>query len=980
MPNNFIVSEEASLKLGAYRLSARKGELIDRSTQISFFFDGRSYNAYQGDSIASALAAEGVQILSRSFKYHRPRGLLCCSGHCPNCLVQVGDEPNVRACKRLVKAGMKVSPQNAWPSLKWDLMSLVQLVSRLMPVGFYYKTFLRPRSFWPYYEKILRRMAGLGEVKPNVPLGKLDKQFLHADVTVVGSGPSGMAAAMTAAEKGARVLLFDENLMVGGHLRYLASGTNESSLLFDLRTGLDRHPNLKVFTETTVCGWYQDNWLLAVNERRLFKIRTRSMVIATGAYDAPLLFENNDLPGVMLGGGLKRLLHLFRVVPGNRVMIVTANDDGWALAADLHSEGVKVVAIVDERETCGSQNKKTLFASGIPIFFRHTILSARGPGVVRRAEIIPIDIDGVVDHKFSQSIDCDLIAICVGWTPATDLLYMAKGGDKKPEENTEVVSETTSLGIYVVGKAAGTQVLEAQIAEGKLAGSKAAAYVGLGTAPVDPDEGFILADRKTTKEFQNYVRGNVPGKGKRFLCFCEDVTDQDLEDAIEEGYDSIELLKRYSTISMGPCQGKMCSEKTIHLCAHANGLTVQETGKTTSRPPIQPVTLGSLTGQKMEPVQVTAVQSWHLDNGAKMMVAGLWLRPEHYGKPEAEVKAVREGVGLIDVSPLGKLRLLGPGVIRLIERLYVNSWDKLGLGRVGYGVMSNDEGVVLDDGVCAHLKKDEWYINTTSTGASGAFEWIQWWMQSGWGEGVLVADLTDTFSAFNLAGPQSRAVLQELTSQDLSNQKFPYMCIRLVEVAGVMCRVLRIGFTGELSYEIHCPSGYAMHLWEALMDVGKEFRISPVGVEAQRVLRLEKAHLIVGYDTDALSDPISANLAWTVKPDKEDFLGKRALVRISNGGVKQQLVGFRMMDPNVVPDEGLQIVKRGKANRKEIVGWISSSRYSPTLKQAIGLCWLRDDIAVEKENIINVYMEGKLEEACVHHGAFYDPQGERLRM
>ncbi|MEK9136679.1 MAG: (2Fe-2S)-binding protein, partial [Bacteroidota bacterium] len=365
-------------------------------------------------------------------------------------------------------------------------------------------------------------------------------------------------------------------------------------------------------------------------------------------------------------------------------------------------------------------------------------------------------------------------------------------------------------------------------------------------------------------------RISVPGKKKRFLCYCEDVTDRDLETAIAEGYNSIELLKRYSTISMGPCQGKMCSMNTIHLCARANGWTVQETGTTTARPPITPVSLGVLAGQNMEPVQVSPIHEWHLARGAKMMVAGLWLRPEHYGDATAEVQAVRERVGVIDVSTLGKLQLTGPGVPALLERIYVNQWRKLGVGRVRYGVMCNDEGVVLDDGVCAHLADEEWYMSTTSSGATGIFEWLGWWLQSGWGEGIHLTNLTEAFSAFNLAGPQARSVLQKLTGHatraypyiDLSNDAFPYMHIRTADVAGVPCRTLRIGFTGELSYEIHCPSGYALHLWEALMAAGEEFGIAPFGGEAQRVLRLEKAHIIVGQDTNALSDPFSANMEW----------------------------------------------------------------------------------------------------------------------
>ena len=969
------------------RIPPKHGEVIDRSTSVTFTFNGKAYAAHPGDTIASALAAVGVKILSRSFKYHRPRGLLCCAGHCPNCLVQVGDEPNVRACTRQVEASMDVRPQNAWPSLDRDLLSLTQLGSRLMPVGFYYKTFIRPQSLWPLYENFLRRAAGLGTVNIDTPLGEFDKQYLHAGVAVIGGGPAGINAALSAAKQGAKVLLFDENPTLGGHLRFtfppdFPSVSRGSKDLPNLLESLNREQNVSVFTDTAVLGWYTDNWLSAARGSRLFKIRANSLVIATGAYETPLIFDNNDLPGVMLGSAVQRLLHLFGVAPGKQVVVVAANDDGWDVAADLHALGINVAAIVDERDqdACSSPYMNGLANAGIPIFYRHTILEARGSKAVRGAVVARLDVRGEVVPATAQSLKCDLISISVGWTPATELIYMAGGKSAYDEERAEILPAVLPPGLYVAGRVAGAHAVEAQIAEGRLAGLNAAAFIGLGNTDELENPSLHVSRFTFHEPRRTSSRVSVPGKKKRFVCFCEDVTDEDLETAIAEGYNSVELLKRYSTISMGPCQGKMCSMNTIHLCARANDGTVQETGTTTARPPITPVTLGALAGQNMEPVQVSPIQEWHLARGAKMMVAGLWLRPEHYGDPRAEVKAVRERVGLIDVSPLGKMQLTGPGAPDLLERIYVNQWRKLRVGRVRYGVMCNDEGVVLNDGVCAHLKTEEWYMTTTTTGASAMFEWIQWWLQSGWGEGVHLSDLTDAFSAFNLAGPQSRAVLGKLTDRNLANKAFPYMRIRSAKVAGVPCRLLRIGFTGELSYEIHCPSGYALHIWEALMAAGEEFGIVPFGVEAQRTLRLEKAHIIVGQDTDALSDPLSANMEWAVKLNKRDFLGKRPLMRISAEGPRQLLVGFKMGRQEAVPDKGAQIVKDGSGGKLDIIGWVTSSRFSPTLQEPIGLCWLPADLAAQNCAPFTIRMNGNLEEARVYHGAFYDPDGERLRM
>ncbi|MCP4424356.1 MAG: aminomethyl transferase family protein, partial [Chloroflexi bacterium] len=383
----------------------------------------------------------------------------------------------------------------------------------------------------------------------------------------------------------------------------------------------------------------------------------------------------------------------------------------------------------------------------------------------------------------------------------------------------------------------------------------------------------------------------------------------------------------------------------------------------------------------------TAVHDWHVEQGAKMMVAGLWLRPEHYGDPVAEVKAVREQVGLIDVSTLGKIKLTGPGVPALLDKLYINKFSNLKVGRVRYGAMVNAEGVLMDDGVTARVGEQEWYMTTTSSGAAGVYEWIQWWAQSGWGEGVHVTSVSEGKAAFNLAGPQSRAALQKLTDTDLDNQRlgneaFPYMRVREVELAGVPCRLMRIGFTGELSYEIHCGAGYGRFLWQTILDAGKEFDILPFGVEAQRILRLEKGHIIIGADTDALSNPLDAELDWAVKFDKDDFLGQRALADIAaKGGSGQKLAGFKMVDPTIVPEEGLQAVqpKEGTPLGLETIGWVSSSRLSPTLNESIGLCWLPMELAEQAGATFTIRRNGELVEAVVHHGAFYDPSGQRLR-
>jgi sarcosine oxidase subunit alpha len=567
----------------------------------------------------------------------------------------------------------------------------------------------------------------------------------------------------------------------------------------------------------------------------------------------------------------------------------------------------------------------------------------------------------------------------MGWTPNTGLAYQAGVKFGYDDSRAELTVNNVPDNFVIAGRAAGAHVLEHEIAEGALAGRRMAASAGYGAKPSDADWMRVQED-KQAEPVRSSQRTVVKGSGKRFLCYCEDVTDKDLDTAVTEGFDSIELLKRYSTISMGPCQGKMCSMNTVHLCARANTSTVDETGSTTARPPMTPISLGALAGQNMEPVRITPVHDWHLRHSPKMMVAGLWLRPEHYGDPDGEVRAVRERVGVIDVSTLGKYKLTGTSVPNVLEKIYINRWHKLAVGRVRYGAMCNVEGIIMDDGVTAHVDETEWYMTTTSGGASSVYEWMQWWMQSGWGEGVQLVNCTDDFAAFNLAGPQARTLLEEITDVELRDRDFPYMHTRSGTVAGVPCRLLRIGFTGELSYELHCPASYGHHLWEILLATGEKFGIMPFGVEAQRVLRLEKGHLIIGQDTDALSNPIAAELGWAVKLEKDDFLGQRSLLRVSEQGVQQRLVGFKVPGAVSAPEEGMQIV-RLSSNRKrpEIIGWVSSCRYSPTLNEVIGLCWLPTEIAGNDGAQFKIWRNERPLDARVHHGAFYDPDGMRLR-
>lgn len=956
------------------RAPAAEGQIIDRESTLRFTFEGKEYAAYKGDSIASALAAGGVKIFSRSFKYHRQRGLLCMAGNCPNCLVTVDGTPNVRSCKTPVQEGMLVTSQNAWPSLDTDAMSMVQLAGRFLPVGFYYKGFMRPHQLWPLYEKVLRGAAGLGKINPDPKGVEFDKVYLHADVAVIGGGPAGLSAAMAAASQGARVALLEDDPWLGGHLRYTAYTTGNRPLE-DLVSEVEAHPNIAIHKGTLAFGWYDHNWIGATQGSRLVKLRTRSLVVASGAYEYPLVFENNDLPGVMLASGARRLLQLWGVLPGKRAVVVSANRRGLGTALDLIQAGLEVPLVAELRQGPEPELVEQLDAAGVEVLTNSVIQKATGG-----ASLTGVQLWDSTNGQ-NRRVDCDLLVLSCGFLPANGLLYQAGGRFEWSEKLKEFIPTSFPSKVFAAGEATGTHQLEDIQREGQLAGLEAALAAGFGENTVEEQ---IAGLRQTTLERresrQPWSHLPPPQHGKHdFVCLCEDVTQADLANSIEEGYDSLELLKRYSTISMGPCQGKMCNMNAIRLAAHFTDRTVAETGVTTSRPPVRPISLGALAGRHMEPVRLTPMHTWHIAHGAKMMNAGLWKRPEHYGNPLAEVRAVRQGVGLIDVTTLGKLHLSGPDVSELLERVYTNRWKKLGVGRVRYGLMVNDEGIVMDDGVTARLDENLYYMTTTSSGAGQVYEWIEWWLQSGWNLDVQVLPATELRAAMNLTGPLARRVLAKVTSDvDLDNQGFPYMHARQGTVAGAPAILMRIGFTGELGYEIHTPSAYGLHVWEALMGAGEEFGIRPFGVEAQRVLRLEKGHLIVGQDTDALSNPYEADLGWMVKMDKQDFLGKPALRIASLDGVQKRLVGFEMVD-RILPEEANQIVRRGKGPLGfEILGRVTSVRFSPTLEKVIGLCWLPIDLA-EPGQTFSIRIKGDLHAGRVVNLPFYDPEGARLR-
>ena len=968
-----------------HRLPQHPAQVIDLSAETGFSFDGRAIRAYQGDTVASALYSSGVRIFSRSFKYHRPRGLLCVSGKCPNCLVNVDGIPNVQACTEPVRDGMVVTHQNAWPSLDHDVLSVLDKLDAFLPVGFYYKSLIRPRFLWHLAEPIIRRIAGLGKIDIRSASSEHHEHYnRNVDVAVVGGGPAGISAAIEAARLGARVSLIDDQPSLGGHLRADVCTYPEVPQYADMRgyeiagklaAEAEGSPNLEVISGATAFGLYEGNLLGVVQGSRTIKLRSKRTIIASGCYEVPLVFQGNDLPGVTLSTGVRRLMHLYGVRPGTRAIIVTSNDHGYQLASELLQADISVAAIVDSRDRLAGVAKigEELRSQGVTILDSHTIAEAKGASRVREATVINLK-DGL-----ARSFICDLVCIATGFDPAAALLQ--QGGCRLAYDELlgETVPQEMVPTVYAAGDVTGVHDLQASLLQGKIAGIAAASDL-LDSGEVTDAAARLESYRADLAETETRYRKQVhigpppisPGMAKKkFVCVCEDVTQKDLHDAIAEGFDEMQTLKRYSTLSMGPCQGKMCLKASIGICAERTGRSIGDTGTTTPRPPIHPVPLGALAGPSHMPIKRTPLDRKHREYGARMMDLGPWKRPHSYGPPQEECRAVRERVGIIDVSTLGKLDVQGRDAPAILDKVYTHVFSDLPVGRIRYGLLCSDSGVIMDDGTVTRLAEDRYFITTTTGNTELIEEWLKWW-SAGTGWCVHVTNVTPGYAAINVAGQRARDTLSVLTDVDLSPDNFRYMRSATGEVAGVPCLLLRIGFVGETGWEIHFPAEYGEYMWDALMDAGRQYSIAPFGVEAQRILRLEKKHIIVGQDTDAISNPLEGDMSWVAKFEKEDFIGRHALQAVLDRGLRDKLVGFVMGDSSV-PDEGVPVVADGRP-----VGRVTSSRLSPTLGRGVGFVWVPVELS-EDGSEIHIQIDGKAVQARVQASPFYDPEGKRLR-
>jgi sarcosine oxidase, subunit alpha len=952
------------------RLPPQPAEQIDRNKPVTFFFDGKKVKALEGDTIGSALYAAGQRTFSRSFKYHRRRGLMCCSGQCPNCLVAVDGAPGIRACTEPVRDGAKVEHLNARPSLEHDVMSITDTVGGpFTPPGFYYKTMIRPRRMWPVFEKILRNAAGLGRLpeKQAERTWRTEYRRRHTDVLVVGGGAAGLAAATAAAKRGADVVLVDDGPQPGGRL--LWEGGQEHA-----RTALAaaRGAGVEILSNATALGDF-DGLVAVWQGDTLHQIRARHHVYATGAVEQPLVFAGNDLPGVMLSGGARRLSSLYGVAPGSRAVVVTVSDRGTRAALALQRSGVEVALVADLR-TQASRAAGRLQANGIEAAHGWTAIAARGKKCVTGVALAPVASLGRTGDR--REVECDLLVVSGGDAPSTALLTHAGA--------TTVYDETTGhfklgdlpAGLWAAGQVAGEGAWGIAAESGERVGLEVARALGLGengsATRLKELRDRLAAAAKDAYAVPPPAAGEDTG-AKAFACFCEDVSAKDIHRSVQEGYDSIELSKRYTTVTMGPCQGKMCHLGSIRLMSRETGQSLAQVGTTTARPPWTTVPMAALAGRPIEPAKRSSIHHRHRELGGRIQWAGDWRRAYDYGDPDAEVLAVHESAGLIDVSTLGKLLVRGPQAGEFLDRLYPNRMSTLGPGRVRYGVLTSDAGRIMDDGTTSRLDDETFYVTTTSSGAGAVEQWFSWWLAD-WKMDVTLTDITQALSAVNLAGPKARDILSRLTDLDVTPEGFTYLDAKQARVAGVPCLLLRIGFVGELGYEIHFPAAYGEDLWDALLTAGAPEGIKPFGLEPQRILRLQKQHIIVGQDTDSESTPYGAAMPWAVKLDKDEaFIGKWALQRASDTELETALVGFTLGD-GYVPTEGSVVLgPDGSA-----AGQVTSARQSRRVGKVIGMAWVPASLATDGASI-TITDNGTQVQASVTTEPFYDPAGELLR-
>lgn len=953
------------------------GQWINPETTVDFSFEGQTIKGVEGDTVASALLANDQWLLSRSFKYHRPRGVLTLCGDDANTLIQTPDAPNLLADRLAVKDGLETRGQNYWGSLYFDLNRLLDWMGRFLPVGFYYKAFYKPFGIWRLWEPVVRQAAGLGIANLGVKPPYTDKIYRFCDVAVIGAGPAGLNAALTAAEAGASVLLIEREPHLGGALNYHRFNEQVDKTLDHRDALIDRvtsHANIDVMTSATCNAWFTDHYLPVIQGDRLHKVRAKQCILATGASEQHAVFRNNDLPGILLCSALDRLSRLYGVIPKDPVVVLAGNDLAYQTAFTAQDAGAEIAAIIDMRSADqGSPARDEATSRGIKVIPSAAIAEAGSSITGHRLTQITVkqlDNRGALGDTI-ETIRCSVLAMSAGFMPAYQLACQAGASLRYDDDAAEFEITQLPEGMHLAGSVNSKHSLAAVEADGRNAAGSALRALSLPAKD---------AEQVDCHEAVNHLWPIFKHpKGREFIDFDEDLQIKDIINAARMGYRDIQLVKRFSTVGMGPSQGRHSALPTARLIAKATDRSVTETGVTTARPPVTPEPLSLVAGRRFHPLRRTPMHRHHLRLGAQMMPAGAWQRPAYYGNaPDrlkhiaAEAEAVRTNVGIIDVSTLGGIELRGPDAAEFMNRLYTFGFIKQPVGKTRYAVLTNEHGVVVDDGVAARLADDHYYVTATTGGVDRVYrDMLKWNAQ--WRLSVDIANVTTAFAAVNVAGPNSRQVLEAAGCDiDLGVDAFPYLAYREARIADIPVRMMRVGFVGELGFELHMPALMAASLWERLIDAGANIGIRPFGVEAQRLLRLEKGHIIVGQDTDGMTHPDEVALTWAISKQKPFFVGSRSVDILSKLPLERQLVGFSLSPEAPQPKEGHLVINEG-----DIAGSVTSCEYSPTLKRIIGLAYVHPEtsspgaeIIIRTDNAVHVH-------AHVESLPFYDPNNER---
>jgi len=991
-----------------------RGGRIDRDNQLKFSFNGKTYTGQAGDTLASALLANGVHMVGRSWKYHRPRGILSAGAEEPNAIFQLekGEKtiPNARATQVELYDDLDASSVNCWPSLDFDLLSINSKVSRMLPAGFYYKTFMWPKSMWMKYEHIIRKASGLGKSPEVNDSDRYEHSHRHCDVLIAGGGVAGLTAALAAGRAGARVILVDEQSEFGGMA--LSSydkidGQPVSDWIKAAVAELREMPEVMLLPRSTAYGYHDYNFVtvnqrltdhLALNKRhggreKLWQIRAHQVVLATGAMERPLVHSNNDRPGIMLASAVSTYVNRYAVKPGERAVIFTNNDSAYQTALDLNAAGAQVVAVVDARSQSSSELANTVRSAGIEVMNSCAVVDTLGGKRLQSVQVMSLSSDGQSVSGQRRALSCDLLAVSGGWSPVVHLSSQSGAKAVWNEESAmfkpgEPVQQQAS-----VGSANGTLELKLSLIEAVNAGNAAAQACGFDSTMKAPQSDAVDSDPimplwlvPSDKE-----KGREP---KAFIDLQNDVGSADIELAAREGFHSVEHVKRYTAMGFGTDQGKTGNINGMGILAKTLNQTIAETGTTTYRPNYTPVTFGSMAGQNLgsrlfDPSRKTAMHGWHEENGAEFEDVGQWKRPWYYPKAgetihdavNRECLATRNSVGILDASTLGKIEVKGKDSAQFLEMIYTNNWLKLPVGKARYGFMLGEDGMVMDDGVTIRLAENHFYMHTTSGGAAGVLSSMERWLQTEWPEmEVFLTSVTDHWATAAVVGPNSRKVVSAICEGiDFSAEAFPFMASRVGKIGEMECRVNRISFSGELAYEVNLPANYGRFMWEKLMEAGAQYDITPYGTETMHVLRAEKGYVIVGQDTDGSITVDDLGMSWAVSKTKVDFLGKRSLTRPDTARTdRKQLVGLLTEQPDSVLPEGAQLVNDpGAAIPVPMVGHVSSSYYSACCGHSIAMALVKDGRQRMGDTVYAPLADGRVLKATITQPLFYDKEGAK---